>query len=92
MNPEAEAWQRLCEQAEARLSGDFADRVIRAARQQVESAPSLAGQFMLTIATAALCFLAVAFFNARESRAQDTRSLADWQQIASAVDDSNLAE
>jgi len=47
---------------------------------------------MVTVATAALCFLAVAIFNAREARAQDTRSLADWRQIASAVDDSSLAE
>lgn len=92
MNPEAEVWQRLCERAEARLSGDFADRVIRAARRRTESAPSLAGAFMVTVATAALCFLAVAIFNAREARAQDTRSLADWRQIASAVDDSSLAE
>jgi len=88
MNPETQAWQRLRDLGSARLSPGFADGVLRAARADPE--PSLLGQFMLSVATAALCFFAATLVQSRISRADNERVQADWQQIASATDDSGL--
>jgi hypothetical protein len=83
MNPE-NAWNSLRAHAAAQLKPGFPDRVLRAARAGAEAAPSLLGQFALSAATAALCFLAVALFNAQTTRAEAESSLAAWQDIASA--------
>ena len=92
MNPENKAWQELCDRADARLPGDFAERVLRASRQRPDRSPSLFGQLALSAATAALCFLAIASYHSHDTSAQDLNSLADWNQVASAVDDSSLAQ
>jgi hypothetical protein len=62
---------------------------MRAARQGVEVAPSVFSQFALCAATAALCFMAVAFFGAQPAN-DNEQSLADWQDIAAATADSGL--
>ena len=86
MNPESRAWESLRLHASAQLRTGFADRVLRAARQGVEAAPSIFSQFALSAATAALCFMAVAVFEASHTSAASDQNLADWQDIASASD------
>ena len=92
MNPELRAWDSLRLHASAQLRTGFADRVLRAARQGVEAAPSVFSQFALSVATAALCFMAVAFFEARHTPAAREQNLADWQELASATADSGLGQ
>jgi hypothetical protein len=92
MKPENQAWEQLFERAAALLSPNFADRVLRAARAGVDAAPSLLSQFALGAATAALCFLAVALFQVRSAHQEDNRTMADWQLIAMAADDSGLPQ
>lgn len=82
----------MTDRAARRLPPDFADRVLRAARGGAERMPSLFSQCMLSAATVALCFLAIAFFQSRTSQSQDSGSLADWQQFASAAEDSSLVQ
>jgi hypothetical protein len=60
---------------------------MRAARSAAEAAPSLFGQLILSAATATLCFLAVTAMHTASVRAQSTRNLAVWSQIAPATDD-----
>ena len=86
MNPEDQSWQRLREHAAAQLSPGFADRVMRAAHAAKAAAPSLFGQIMLSAATAALCFTAVAVFHG--ARTTDRQDETDWQQISATADDS----
>ncbi len=89
MNPEsheAKTWAQLHAHAAAQLSPGFPDRVLRESRARAMAAPSLLRQFALSAATAALCFLAVAFVDARTSSAAAS-NLADWQQIASASEE-----
>jgi len=92
MNPETNAWESLRRHANAQIRPGFADRVMRVARQGVEAAPSIFSQFALCAATAALCFMAVAFFGAAPASDDNAQSLADWQEIASATADSGLAQ
>jgi hypothetical protein len=89
MNPESKAWDSLRRHANARIRPGFADRVLRLARQGVEVvAPSIFSQFALCAATAALCFMAVAFFGSARPSEDNAQSLADWQDIAAATGDS----
>jgi hypothetical protein len=90
MNPESRAWDILRLHASAQLRTGFADRVLRAARQGVEAAPSLFSQFALCAATSALCFIAVALFEGRQTAAARDQNLADWQEIASATAEPTL--
>jgi hypothetical protein len=92
MKPENQAWDQLFARAAALLHPDFADRVLRAARAGVGAAPSLLSQFALGAATAAICFLAVAVFKVQSAHEEDNRAIADWQQIASAADDSGFMQ
>jgi hypothetical protein len=89
MNPDLEnrLWRQRQAQAAARLSPGFADRVLRAARAGIEAAPSLIGQLLLGVATAAACALVVIVVHTRVTHAQDQRTLADWQAIATSADD-----
>lgn len=89
MNPDPQAWQHLKEAAAAQLPREFADNVIRMARPG--RAPSIASQFMLSVATVAVCFIVAVFYEEKISGADSDRVLADWQQIASAADDSGFA-
>jgi len=92
MNPESNAWDSLRRHASAQIRPGFANRVLRAARQGVESAPSIFSQFALCAATAALCFMAVAFFGASRPADDNEQNLADWQDIAAATADSGLVQ
>lgn len=90
MTPDIEdrAWSALRARGAAQLRPGFADRVLRAARSATGAAPSLFGPLVLSAAMAMLCFLAVAVFHSEQVRVQSDRSLADWQNIALAADDS----
>ena len=90
MKPEDHAWTRLRERGASEISPGFADRVLRAAR--AEASPLLVAHFAMCAATAALCFMAVAFFGAAPASENNAQSLADWQEIASATADSGLAQ
>jgi hypothetical protein len=90
MNPESKAWDSLRRHANTQIRSGFADRVMRVARQGVEAAPSIFSQFALCAATAALCFMAVAFFGSARPADDNEQSLADWQDIAAATADSGL--
>ena len=95
MNPEtpaSQAWAALRARGAAQLSPGFAGRVLRESAARAGAAPSLAGQFALSAATAALCFLVVAIFDAQSSPVAPDASQADWQQIASASDSLSQAQ
>jgi len=92
MNPEPYVWHQLQNHAASRLRPGFADRVLRVARAGVEAAPSLLSQFLLCAATAAACFAGVALFQAHNSSIENQRSLAAWQDIASATSDTGLGQ
>lgn len=91
-NQEAKAWAILRSHGAAQLAPGFPDRVLRESLARAAAAPSLFGQFALSVATAALCFLAVAIFDARTSSAATETNQADWQQIASASDNLSQAQ
>jgi len=95
MNPETQetkAWAILRAHGAAQLSPGFPDRVLRESRARALASPSLFGQFALSAATAALCFLAVAIFDAQNSSVATETNQADWQQIASASDNLSQAQ
>ncbi|MGH7996273.1 MAG: hypothetical protein ACREFX_07975 [Opitutaceae bacterium] len=85
MNPESEAWQQLREKAAAQIRPGFADRVIRAARAAI--GPSAWSQFAIGAATAALCLIALAFFQASQGQGDRGQSLAGWRQVSQAADE-----
>jgi hypothetical protein len=88
MNPETYAWKCLCEHAASRLSPGFADRTLLAARKSQAISP---GQFFLSVSAATLCLLTVVVFYTQNMRAERSRNLAGWQQIAFASDDVSQA-
>ncbi len=79
MNTEQQAWERLREHAAALITPGFPDRVMRAARES--ASPLLVSHFALCAATAALCLIAVALYDARAS-GDDAQNLAGWREIA----------
>lgn len=79
MKPESHAWLALNNRAAALLHPRFADRVLRAAR---EAAPTLASQFALSAATAAVCLAVVCFVHNRMVAHETARNLAAWQEFA----------
>jgi hypothetical protein len=79
--PDAAAWQQLHTHAAAQLRPGFAERVLRAARAVKAGVPSLFGQFALGAATAAVCLIAVVYLHSRDTRAEEERNLAAWQQL-----------
>ena len=80
---ERTAWQKLHAHAAAELRPGFAARVIQAAREA--AAPSFSSQFMLGAATAAGCLLGVIFIHQNSTNSESARNLADWQELASEV-------
>lgn len=90
MKTEDYAWEALRKHASSQLSAGFPDRVLRAARGAAKAAPSYLSQFFLGAVTAGLCLLAVAFFYARTTGAEE-QTIASWQEVASdATDDAGL--
>ena len=94
MKTENHAWNLLRELSSRAASSQFRRTACSgAARVGVEAAPSLFGHFVLSAVTAAACFVVVAIFQASISAADSpAHNLADWQQVASAMDDSSLAQ
>jgi hypothetical protein len=84
--PDAAAWQRLNAHAASQLRPGFAERVLRAARQ-IPGMPSLLDHFAFSAVTAALCVLAVVLLHSRNTRLEDERNLASWQQLDDELQD-----
>jgi len=84
--PQAETWRQLHVHAARQLRTGFAERVLRAARAAADM-PSLASQFALSAATAAVCLGAVLFLHNRSAEQADARNLAEWRQIVAAVEE-----
>jgi len=80
MKTEEQAWKRLREHAAALITPGFPDRVLRAAR--ASASPLLVSHFAMCAATAALCLIAVALYDARASGDDDAQSLAGWREIS----------
>jgi hypothetical protein len=85
MKTEDQAWMRLREHAAARIAPGFPDRVLRAAR--AGASPLLVAHFAMCAATAALCLIAVALYNARVSGEENEQSLAGWSEFAAQAND-----
>ena len=95
MNPDnhdSQAWAGLSARGAAQLRPGFADAVLREARRRDFDEPSFAKQLALSAATAAVCLIAVAIFDARQSASVPDRNLTAWQQIAAASDDLTQAQ
>lgn len=85
--PEAATWREMHAHAAAQLRPGFAERVLRAARE-IPGVPSLLDQFAFSVGTAAVCALAIFFFDRQSTKLEDERNLASWQQlVAVAADD-----
>jgi hypothetical protein len=89
--PAPETWRELQTHAATHLRPGFAERVLRAARE-LPGMPSLLDQFALSVGTAAVCAIAMFFFDAQTAKLENERNLASWQQLAmvAADDDVNL--
>jgi len=84
--PDAAAWNQLHARGAAQLRPGFAGRVLRAARH-IPGVPSLLDHFAFSAATAAVCVLAVVLLHARNTRLEDERNLASWQQLDDELQD-----
>jgi len=80
MNTEDQAWRLLLERGASLIAPGLPDRVLRAARAR--SSPVMLNHLAMCAATAALCLVAVALYDARSSSDDDAQSLAGWNDIA----------
>lgn len=87
MNPESEshAWRLLQEHAAAQIRPGLAERVLRAAREI--AGPSPFSQLAFGAATAALCLMAIAWFQDHHAQGERQQSAASWQQVSLATDE-----
>jgi hypothetical protein len=85
--PHAETWAELNALATAQLRPGFAARVLRAARALPKAVPSLLDQLAFGAATAAICLAAVVYLHSRNTRLENEKNLAGWQQIAADAQD-----
>jgi hypothetical protein len=85
MKTEEKAWESLRAYAAARVRPGLPDRVLRIAREV--SSPLFVSQFALCAATAALCLMAVALFDARSAADQDAQNLAGWNEVTAQAAD-----
>jgi hypothetical protein len=85
MKTENQAWARLREHAAAQILPGFPDRVLRAAREA--ASPLFVSHFAMCAATAAVCLVAVALYDARVSGDEDASNLARWGEIAAQATD-----
>ncbi len=83
----AAAWRQLQHHASAQIRPGFADRVLRAVRALPSSVPSLLDQFAFGAVTVAVCLIAVVFLHTRNTRLEEARNLASWQQLADVAQD-----
>jgi hypothetical protein len=84
--PAAAEWERLGAHASAQLRPGFAVRVLRVARE-IPRRLTLSEQLVFGAATAAVCLLAVVYLHARNTRVENERNLAGWQQLAQEADE-----
>ena len=78
-------WRQLQLRASAQLSPQFADNVLRHARlgtHATERKSWVSNPFLVSLATAAFCLLAVMLFHVQQTEATSARHLADWQDIS----------
>ena len=85
MKTENQAWARLREHATAQITPGFPERVLRAAR--AGATPLFVSHFAMCAATAAICLVAVALYDARVSSDDDAQSIAGWGEIAAQASD-----
>lgn len=88
--PQAETWRALQAHGAAQLRPGFAERVLRAARE-IPGVPSLLDQFALSVGTAAVCALALFYFDAQSAKLEDERNIASWQQMAMVAADEDVS-
>ena len=84
--PDLLAWRQLQAHAAAQLPGDFADRVLRAARLVAGPEPSVAKHiflhpFAVSTYTAAACFVAVVMFHTRNTEETSAQHLTEWLEV-----------
>jgi hypothetical protein len=84
--PAAAEWEQLRTHAAAQVRPGFAARVLRAARALPRGA-TLVEQFAFGAATAAICLVAAVYLHSRNTRLENERNLAGWQQLADEADD-----
>ena len=82
------AWEQLRRHAAAQLPANFADGVLRAARQTAQPERSVSiflSPFGLSLATAALCLVTVVAFHTHNTRTITEQRLAEWNEISMQV-------
>jgi len=89
--PDAAAWQLLQSHAAAQMRPGFAARVLRAARALPKAVPSLLEQLAFGAATAAFCLIVVVYLHSRNTRLEEERNLAGWQQLVDETSDADLS-
>jgi hypothetical protein len=83
MPSESFAWRQLQECAASQLSPQFADNVLRAARQSsAEPAAWFSRAWFVSAATATVCLAGLMFFHAQHIESASASHLAAWQEIS----------
>ncbi|HEY1763401.1 MAG TPA: hypothetical protein VGF85_00670 [Opitutaceae bacterium] len=85
MRTENEAWARLRHYAAAQITPGFPERVLRAAR--AGTSPLMVSHFLMCAATAAMCLVAVALYDARVSSDDNAQSVTGWGEVAAQASD-----
>jgi hypothetical protein len=85
MKTENQAWTRLREHGAAQITPGFPDRVLRAVREG--ASPLLVAHFAMCAATAAMCLVAVALYQARGAGDENAQNVAGWGEIAAQSSD-----
>ena len=85
MKTENKAWALLREHAAAQIAPGFPERVLQAAR--AAASPLFIAHFAMCAATAAVCLVAVALYNARISGDENAQSIAGWGEITAQAND-----
>jgi len=84
--PAAAEWDALRAYAAAQVRPGFAARVLRAARALPRSV-TLLEQLTFGAVTAAICLTDVVYLHSRNTRLENERNLAGWQQLADESDE-----
>jgi hypothetical protein len=85
MKTENEAWALLRDYAGARIRPGLPERVLRAVR--AGTSPLFVSHFVMCAATAAVCLVAVALYDARVSSDDSAQGVGGWGEIASQASD-----
>ena len=83
MPSESSAWRQLQECAASQLSPQFANNVLRAARElAAESNAWFSRAWFVSAATATVCLAGLMFFHAQHTESTSATHLAAWQDIS----------